>query len=433
MGKDSKAVLQKGHQSDSWMIRGGKRALHLRARPISHAENGQRSVPLEETVQSIERFFLKSPIEAQFTFFGKRPGGVNRAVIKYHSPGDPSEDKHYFGKGLTVGQNIASASFELFERLCGRMSPDDMIQEASFDEVSGRAVDPRIFHLGKSAFDPAAKIDWIWSYSLTRRIPVLVPANLVFLPYQPDRAEKNIVISDSNGLASGNNMEEAILHALLEVIERDQVNISEYNRFPYQRIAPESAPAVCRPWMKHLDEKGFDVRMLSGYSDLPVPFMAAFLQHRKVRSRCAVAYGTHIDPTIAFERALTEAVQMLPPSGNHKAWLKSGAPEFFQSEFPEEIQFDSAINVASTDIRENIEQCVSILKGIGSEVFVVDLSRQDIPFPAARVLVSRLQPRLNEDSLRFSDRFFEVPVKLGFRDEPQSISDVKLWMICGYR
>ena len=64
-------------------------------------------------------------------------------------------------------------------------------------------------------------------------------------------------MSDSNGLASGNNMEEAILHGLLEIIERDQVFISEYNRLPFKRIIPESVPGACKPTIDRLTDKGF--------------------------------------------------------------------------------------------------------------------------------------------------------------------------------
>jgi hypothetical protein len=91
------------------------------------------------------------------------------------------------------------------------------------------------------------------------------------------------------------------------------------------------------------------------------------------------------------------------------------------------------VTFASTDIRENNKKYVSIVKEIGSEVFVVDLSRPDIPFPAVRVLATRLPPRLNADFMRLADRFSEVPVKLGFRKQPVPISDIKLWAICGYR
>ena len=412
---------------------GGESILHLRKRVVCHAENGLRSVPIEKTIQKIQQFFLKSPIEVQFSFIKKRLSGINRAILKYHSPSDNSGDRNYFGKGLTVGQNIASASFEFFERYCAGMRPDDPVTEASYNEVSDKAVDPHLFNLGNSSFTPSLKIDWVRGYSLLRKIPVLIPANLVYVPYQAERDEKYIVLADSNGLASGNNIEEAILHALLEVIERDQLNISEYNRLPFKRIAPDSVPDVCNPLLENLEKMGFEVHLLCGSSDLPIPFMTAFLQHRKTLSRCSVAYGSYPDPTIAVERALTEAVQMLPPSANHKAWLKSGAPGFFKAACPDEIDFGAIKDYATDDIRDNIEICVSILKDIGSEVFVVDLSRPDIPFPTVRVLATHLQPRLNQDSMRLSKRFFEVPVKLGFKDRQTTISDVKLWPICGYR
>jgi ribosomal protein S12 methylthiotransferase accessory factor YcaO len=415
------------------MKRNAKKTFRLKQRFVCHAENGLRSVPIEKTIQNIENFFLHSPLEIQFTFIKKGGGGINRAILKYHSPEGKSEDKHYFGKGLTIGQNIASAGFEFFERYCAMMRPDDKMTVASYEKVSHKAADPRLFDLGITEYNPNTKIDWVWGHSLTREIPVLVPANLVFLPYRTEAGEKYIVLSDSNGIASGNNMEEAILHALLEVIERDQVNISEYNRFPFRRIVSDGVPEVCHPLLINLKSKGFRVHLLSGYSDLPVPFMAVFLQHRKIPSRCAVAYGSYPDPVIALERALTEAVQMLPPSASHKEWLASGSPQFFQSEFPEEIEFSSIQNMGTNDLRENIDKCVAMLKEIGSEVFVVNLSRPDIPFPTVRVLVTGLQPRLNADSMRLSGRFFEVPVRLGFRKEPLPVSDIKLWSICGYR
>ncbi len=415
------------------MERGRKRTLNLKQRLVCHAENGLRSVPIEKTIQHIEHFFLKSPLEVQFTFIKKGSGGINRAILKYHSPEGKSKDQHYFGKGLTIGQNIASAGFEFFERYSARMRPDDRIREASYVELSGKAVDPRLFYLGKSPFDPALKIDWVWGYSLTREIPVLVPANLVFLPYRTDKMEKQIVLSDSNGIASGNNLEEAILHALLEVIERDQVNISEYNRLPVKLIAAEGIPDICQPLLKNLKSKGFGVSLFAGSSDLPIPFIIAFLHHRKVISSCSVAYGSYPDPVIALERALTEAVQMLPPSGNHKGWLESGAPEFYRSGSPEVIPFDSIKNLATNDIRETIWKCVSILGDIGSEVIVVDLNHPDIPFPTVRVLATHMQPRLNEDSMRLSERFFDVPVRLGFRNTPLASHEVKTWPICGYR
>jgi ribosomal protein S12 methylthiotransferase accessory factor YcaO len=136
---------------------------------------------------------------------------------------------------------------------------------------------------------------------------------------------------------------------------------------------------------------------------------------------------------LALERALTEAIQLLPPSFNHKKWLKSGAPQFYLSNLNDEIHFDALKNQATLNIKENIERLVSILKEIDSEAIVVDLSQPDIPFPSVRVLATKLQPIIRKDSVRLSQRFFDVPVKLGLRSRPIPKSEVKIWPICGYK
>ena len=49
----------------------------------------------------------------------------------------------------------------------------------------------------------------------------LVPAELVFFPFLPSGRERALFGSDTNGLASGNSVQEATVHALAEAIERD--------------------------------------------------------------------------------------------------------------------------------------------------------------------------------------------------------------------
>ncbi len=393
-----------------------------------------RSVPLERTLAEVERFFLTSGMEAQFHMQDRRVDGMGRAFLKYLSPAGESEDRIFCGKGLSTGQALVSACLEFLERHCAGMMPDDAVQEASYDQVAAAAIDPRLFNLaaGKD-FDTAKKIDWVWGYSLTRAEHVLVPANLVFCPYETSRNVKDLAWMDSNGLASGNNIEEAILHGILEVVERDAVMISEYGRLPPAGISPAGLPVECRPTIDLLENGGFHLTFLAGRTDLPFPFIAAFLRHRDVPADRSVAFGCHLDPALALERALTEAIQVLPPSINHEGWLRSGSPERYAAPPSREISFDDLKSLASPGLKENIEKCVAILKDVGSEVIVVDLSLSDIPFPAVRVLATGLQPLFHESDMRLSRRFFEVPVKLGVRAEPRREADIKIWPLCGYR
>jgi ribosomal protein S12 methylthiotransferase accessory factor len=268
---------------------------------------------------------------------------------------------------------------------------------------------------------------------LTNSEPVRLPANFVFFPFISGREEKSIAWSDSNGLAAGNNIEEAILHGILEVVERDSVVIGEYNRLPLTEIRTDGLSAEVLLILARLEAKGFSCSFRAVPTDIPIPIISAFLSNRAEPERCSLAFGCHLDPALAVSRALTEAVQLLPPSVNHEGWLRSGSPERYAAPATTKMSLSDLINLSSADLKENIERCIAILKEIGSEVIVVDLSLPDIPFPAVRVLATGLQPLFREADMRFSRRFFDVPVNLGLRAKPLDPAEVKIWPLCGYR
>lgn len=414
--------------------RGLPRPLSFRPRRLRYAENGWRSVSLPTTLARLERFFLTSELEAEFRVSDRREGGPGRAFLKHLSSSGRSGDRLFCGKGLSMGQALASACLEFLERHCAVMKGEDAVLQAPYARVADEAIDPRRFVLAADAsFDTAAKIDWIWGYSLTRAVPALVPANLVFCPYEPRRGSKAIAWTDSNGLAAGNNLEEAVLHGLLEIIERDAVMISEYNRLPHTDIAPEGIPEACRPVLGLLEKAGYRTAFMSVPTDLPFPVVAAFLARGDDPRDRSVAFGSHLSRILALERALTEAIQVLPPSVNHGGWLRSGSSKRYARRTSKKLAFGDLADHSAADLKASIEKCVAFLRDIGSEAVVVDLSLPDIPFPAVRVLATGLQPLVHRADRRISRRFYDVPLKLGFRARPASATEVRIWPLCGYR
>ena len=63
-------------------------------------------------------------------------------------------------------------------------------------------------------------LEWVHGYDLIEEVEKLVPLNAVVCPYLPLDANSAILDTSSNGLASGNNIEEAVCHALCEIVER---------------------------------------------------------------------------------------------------------------------------------------------------------------------------------------------------------------------
>ena len=71
-------------------------------------------------------------------------------------------------------------------------------------------------------------MDFVLGFDLLTNEKVLVPAQLALSKYSAKSPAINAFpYSHTNGLASGNVLEEAICHALCEVIERDAVSIAD--------------------------------------------------------------------------------------------------------------------------------------------------------------------------------------------------------------
>jgi thioglycine synthase len=414
-----------------------KRIVHLQSRPVRYFENGFRTVSPEETLSRIEKLMLSTNLEMRF----ERRWVENTPFIYYlfHflSPEGEHADQVYLGKGLSDRQCMISAVMEFVERFSARRIGDEEMIVASYHGVKSHACDPAQFILPSNThYDPDSEMDWVWGYSLTHQEPLMVPANLVFLPYVADKPEKQIYGSyDSNGLASGNCIEEAILHGLLEVIERDVRVIMEYNRLampdlkvdfsddePILLLLKNLKACHIRYWIKDIT------------NDIPIPSIGAFLKgsYKNGEETFSYASGTHLNPQIALSRALTEAMQLYPRCANYEAWLNSGPIDYLYQEGPRRIKSIAATDSCSADLKENIEHCVNILKKFNAEVVVVDLGRQELMFPVVRVCVTNLQPIIYPNP-RLSTRFFEVPVKTGYRDRQLKPEEMELRELCGMR
>ena len=136
----------------------------------------------------------------------------------------------------------------------------------------------------------------------------ILPAQLVFLPLFK-KPWPNLFGSTSNGLASGNNIHEATLHGLLEVLERDVISMNMPQDISHW-VNPDSFPPpflnLSRTWAK--DGVVIAVRSIPNEYDLPC-FHAILHEAGSTTINLAGGYGLHLDPGIALARAICEAAQ----------------------------------------------------------------------------------------------------------------------------
>ncbi|MEO7042205.1 MAG: YcaO-like family protein [Gemmatimonadaceae bacterium] len=155
----------------------------------------------------------------------------------------------------------------------------------------------------------ALPIDCVVAEDLVSRTEVLVPAELVFLPYEPQHGPP-LFGSSSNGLSSGNSISEATLHALLEIVERDVVSF-QHVRDRARAINLDTIPKIAKEQIEAIHDAGLAVHVRAMREDFGIPvFVTDIFDPGSLGPVIlSTGYGCHVLREIALIRAITEAVQ----------------------------------------------------------------------------------------------------------------------------
>ena len=266
----------------------------------------------------------------------------------------------YSGKGPTKAHAKASALMEAIERHSSLSStyPKTFIR-GSYLQLSKSYT--RVLHpsevvepVNQEYNDRDSIIDFLPGFDLVTNEKVLVPAQLALSKYfaKPPGIYA-FPYSHTNGLASGNVLEEAICHALCEVIERDASSIADLcaSSIPYSILVKiidslkkeenGGYPVAQIPAEdKFVDDSSIfpDVdiseiaeefepikRLVKGFTDASIPLLIKDITQKDIGISTFVAssvewithnygyfakgYGTHPDTRIALIRAITEVSQ----------------------------------------------------------------------------------------------------------------------------
>jgi len=139
--------------------------------------------------------------------------------------------------------------------------------------------------------------------------PVLVPAELVYVPFR-NNPGPSIYGTSSNGLSSGNTIEEATVHGLAEVLERD---VTSFNRVKERSMLVDigDAPPKIKQLLDKINAAGLSCRLRYVPNVFGMAYFVANVLEEDEHCAVAVATGIGFHPIreIAGVRAITEAVQ----------------------------------------------------------------------------------------------------------------------------
>ena len=443
------------------------------------ADGGHRSCSPQETLRKYQHHI--SPITGVVRELTRIPGNqlTHNYIAKHHflsvfddlASLQQNLGGRSAGKGRTDAQAMASGFCEAIERYSGVFQGDEITEKGTYQQMGDKAIHPNAcmnfsqqqyrdrkqwnadcpgwFQKIPEPFDEDRVIDWTPIWSLTHQEFKYLPSSYCYYGYRP--SYKPDCWADSNGCATGNNLEEAILQGFMELVERDSVALWWYNRLEKPQVDLDSFD---EPYFQSLKQYyqtlNREIWVLDITSDLNIPVFAA-ISRRSDECKAediVLGYGAHFDAKIAISRALTEVNQILPnvlfassdgstnypPSADDLAvnWWKTAIladkPYLVPNRRVAAKVSSDYTRIISEDLLEDVKLCQQIVEKNGMEMLVLDQTRADIGLRVAKVIV----PGMRHMWKRLAPgRLYDVPVKMGWLQEPLTedrLNPFPMWM-----
>ncbi len=343
--------------------------------------------------------------------------GLDRLGIPVYSAIRPSGRilQTSTGKGLRPIDAKVSALMEAVEHVHVE-SAGSAWQRASFAELRRQGHDvlspDQLPQYNASVFyHEEYVIEWVTAVDLVRGTSIFVPAGAISIACSP-----MLYTFTANGLASGNSLTEATLHALYELIERDTISrlsiggrlrLTEDNsRFiDLRTIDDGDVHALCQK----IAAAGVRLVLIWVRGALPIhTFWAVLLEQNGFSHMTMVhfGYGAHHHRAFAAMQAITEAAQS-------RLSFIHGVREDFSAKITAKQTnkqhqrvyhaFNQAVSTAdwhalpggaSAGRGENATGLLHALHGAGYQrILRVDLTRPPYHIPVVKVLVPGLKMR----------------------------------------
>ena len=261
----------------------------------------------------------------------ERIGVVSRVTIETTEPQAiaiaslplPEYERTVLGVGRAerIDHARGVAIIEALERFAG-LRPRRALSyvEAAYEDLGGATLDPNelILHEPEQyrqdgfpfhQFAGDLRLRWITAFSLVDQRPILIPQHSAYYGLPDDPGNPQLAYESSNGCASGCCLEEAIIHGILEVVERDAFLMAWYSNRVGSLIdlttlaVPETDTLLGRLAQRGYEVSCFDITQ----PDLAIPAVWLFARTTSPgQPWAASAAGASLDMEEAIERGVRE-------------------------------------------------------------------------------------------------------------------------------
>ncbi|QMV13919.1 YcaO-like family protein [Vibrio spartinae] len=319
------------------------------------------------------------------------------------------------GKGLDVISAKVSGAMEAIETYHAE-NIDLPLRLSNLAQLSENhhVIDvDRLPKLSFSHFSSHNQLLWIEGEELFTQQAIHIPYEVVHCNYTlPLPTGSGAFIMSSNGLASGNTLDEAIVHGLCEVIERDALTLwrleQKYADSPIARQLNLDTidDSDCLSILAKYREAGVYIQVWDITSDIELPsFFCRIISENATTSPRYPAFGsgTHPCKSIALLRALTEAAQTrltlisgsrddIKANDYHSRGEESTAVRSAESYAGPLRNFADIPSWSHQRFDDDIKLVLGKLRQVGiTQVGVVNLEKNQYKIPVARVVVPGLE------------------------------------------
>lgn len=376
-------------------------------------------------------------------------------------------DEGVAGRSNSYEMSELTAILEGLERYCG-IEPRGKrtVVRDSYHNLKQNALNPARVGLHEKEqyakpdfpfkpFHPDDPMNWVWGYSFLQECPILVPQLLAY--YSLGYGE-GFVYETSNGCALGGSLEEAIFHAIMEVVERDSFLLTWYAKLPLPRLDLSSANDKELQLMvdRMREVAGYDLHFFNSTMENKIPSVWAVAKNRSSKGvNLICAAGANPDPVRAVKSAIYELAGMMV----HDEKLEANQRKYqhmLQNPFAVRSMEDHGLLYGlreaeerlnflldeqrplrtfaeefkeppeNTDLKEDLQDILQRFRQLDLEVIVVD---QTTPITkrnglsCVKVLIPGMLPMTFGHHLtrvKGLERVLKVPMKLGFIKQPLS-------------
>jgi len=369
------------------------------------------------------------------------------------------------GKGRSEIEAKLGAICESLERYSGIYQGYEVTKLATYDSIKDVAVDPALLTLWSKdqylnrkkineyhgdfqrvpePINYAQKLHWTEVTSLTNGKRKYIPTAYAYYG-GGGKEDWRYLYSDSNGVAAGSCLEEAIFHGLLEIFERDAVGIWWYNQIQLDGIDITSFKNdYINKLILYYKSLGRKIKVINVSNEFPIHVFAA-ISYRIDNEKQDIVYGfaAHLNPEKAILSALMELNQTLqcvvernndgttlykPLNNDCSRWWQEVSLENspYLMEKSTNLKTKGDLHNMEMPIGKAIKFFVDLLRDKNYEVLVLNQTRPDVGLSVCKVMV----PGLRHFWKRFAPgRLYTVPVKLGWLDKPKKESELNKYPV----